>query len=114
MMSSRHDSNHVQDVSPLSVYAAVRQGYPIGLCLLPTAGDGSKRPAVPTWIEFKTTRPTLEQMKAFQWANQAGLGMIAGPVSGHRESWDFDDLAVYHAFMGAADSCGLGDVVRRL
>lgn len=32
-----------------------------GLCVLPAAGDGTKRPAV-DWQRFMTTRPTLEQL----------------------------------------------------
>ena len=40
--------------------------------------------------------------------------MIAGPVSGHRETWDFDCAETFTAFIAAADASGLGDVVQRM
>jgi AAA domain len=99
------------------VYAAVRAGYAAGLCLLPTRSDGSeqsKAPDVPTWIPFQTARPTVEQMSGFDFAQRSGFGMIAGPVSGCCESWDFDSADVFEAFVREAEAGRLGDVVRRI
>ena len=97
-----------------TVLQAARAAYAAGLALLPVAADGSKRPAVTTWKTFQVVRPTVAQMRAFAFAHQAGIGVISGPVSQHRECWDFDDRGTYDAFVEAAESCGLGDTVRRL
>jgi len=93
---------------------AIRSAYRIGFCLLPVAEDGSKRPDVPSWTPFKATRPTAAEMRAFDFTHRSGYGMIAGPASQCREAWDFDDLDVYHAFVAAAENCGLGPVVSRI
>jgi hypothetical protein len=97
-----------------SLLDTVRTAYAVGLCPVPTKDDGSKRPDVPSWKEFQTARPTVEQMRAFHFETRSGFGMISGAVSGYRECWDFDDLDTYRAFVEAAEQCGLGDVVRRI
>jgi hypothetical protein len=96
------------------VLDAARSAFAAGLCLLPTRDDGSKAPDVSSWTAFQTTRPTVEQMHAFDFSHRTGLGLIAGPVSGWRECWDFDCPDRYQAFVDAAGACGLGDVVRRI
>ena len=53
-------------------------------------------------------------MRAWGFEHRDGFGMIAGPVSGHRETWDFDDAKVFEAFVSAATAAGLGDVVQRI
>jgi hypothetical protein len=78
------------------------------------AEDGSKRPDVSSWQPYQTTRPTVAEMRAFDFAQRSGFGLIAGPVSGHCEAWDFDDLETYQRFVAAAQACGLGDVAQRL
>jgi len=96
------------------VLPAARSAYAAGLCLLPVRDDGSKAPAVPTWREHQTVRPTAEQMAAWDFASRAGFGVIAGAVSGRVESWDFDTADVFDEFVAAAHGCGLGPVVDRL
>src|SRR5689334_19530564 len=89
------------------ILTAAREAHQAGLCVLPTTEDGTKRPAVETWESFQTTRPTTEQMKAFGFGRRSGFGMVAGPVSGHRGSWDFDCAETYDAFLETARHCGL-------
>ncbi len=96
------------------ILRAARLAYAAGLCVLPVADDGSKRPAVSSWKPFQTTRPTAEEMRAFDFAHRTGMGVIAGVVSGFRECWDFDDIDTYHQFVAAAAACGLGPVVERI
>ena len=96
------------------ILEAAREAYRAQLCIVPVAEDGTKRPDVPSWEPFKAARPTLDDMKAFRFADRKGLGMIAGPVSERRGTWDFDDLETYRAFVEAADQCGLGDVIKRI
>jgi len=97
-----------------AILDAARRAYAAGLCLLPTCNDGSKRPDVPSWAPFKEVRPTIEQMRAFDFASRSGFGVVAGVVSGRRECWDFDTNEVFEAFVEAAAACDLGDVVDRL
>jgi hypothetical protein len=76
--------------------------------------DGTKAPAGPSWEPYKTTRATPDQMRAWAFEQRDGFGMIAGPVSGYRETWDFDDADTFAAFVAAAAAAGLGDVVQRI
>lgn len=91
-----------------------RAAYRAGLCILPVASDGTKRPDVPTWTSYQTARPAAAQMRAFRFARRHGFGMVAGLVSGRRGAWDFDCPDTYRAFVAAAEASGLGDVVRRI
>jgi hypothetical protein len=99
----------------MHVLDAVRCGFnQAGLCVLPAREDGSKAPAVPSWSEFQTARPTRAQMRHWDFGSRCGFGMVAGAVSGHRECWDFDCAEVFASFIKAAAACGLGDVVSRI
>ena len=98
----------------MSILPTARLAYTAGLCVLPVAGDGSKRPGVSSWKAFQTTRPTVAEMHAFDFAHRSGMGVVAGAVSQYRECWDFDDLETYHRFVEAAASCGLHAVVQRI
>jgi hypothetical protein len=98
----------------VTVLEAVRSAHAAGLSILPVRADGSKAPAVPTWKTYQTTRPTSVQMRAWGFEFRDGFGMIAGPASGCRETWDFDEAATFEAFIEAADACELGAVVARI
>ena len=98
----------------MSILHTARLAYAAGLCVLPTAADGSKRPDVSSWKRYQATRPTAEEMRAFDLAHRSGMGIVAGAVSQYRECWDFDDLDTYHQFVEAATSCGLHAVVQRI
>jgi len=96
------------------VLDAVRSAYAAGLCPLPTADDGSKRPALMRWREYTETRPDAAQMRAWNFGARDGFGVVGGPASGCVDPLDFDDAATFEAFVVAADACGLGDVVARI
>ena len=70
----------------MHVLDTVRSAYAAGSCLLPVREDGTKAPDVSGWKHFQTTRPTAADMLAWDFASRAGFGMVAGPVSGYRES----------------------------
>src|SRR5262245_57704552 len=97
-----------------SVLEAVRSGHKAGLCLLPTRDDGSKAPALGSWSAYQTTRPTIAEMRAFDFAHRSGFGVVAGAVSGHVDPWDFDCRATYDAFVQAAHQCGLRELVETI
>lgn len=101
-------------LSMTAVLNAARSAYAAGLCLLPTRSDGSKSPDVASWKEFQVTRPTPDQMRAFNFASRAGFGIVSGVVSQRRECWDFDTDDVFEAFVAAADACGLRPLLERL
>ena len=98
----------------MSVLDAAHAARAAGLCVLPVAADGSKRPAVSTWKQFQSAPPTDTEFASFNFAQRAGLGVVSGPVSGFREAWDFDCLDAYDQFVHAAKACGLEDVVQRI
>ena len=99
----------------MTILEAVRRAFNgAGLSLLPVCEDGSKAPDVSRWRAFTETRPTVQTMRAWNFATRAGFGMVAGVASQHREAWDFDDEAVFRAYVDAAHACGLGDVVARI
>ena len=98
------------------VCRAAMEAYAAGLCVVPPAEDGSKRPlpnAKGRWEHYKTTRPTEQELVGWYGA-RTGLGIITGEVSGYVEVWDFDDRPTYEAFVRAATACGLGAIVERL
>ena len=101
-------------VDPLILFDQARSAYQAGLCILPVASDRTKRPDVFTWAPYQIDRPTSHQMRAFQFEQRHGFGMIAGLVSGRRGAWDFDCASTHAAFLAAADASGLGEVVRRI
>ena len=43
-----------------------------------------------------------------------GFGVVAGPASGHVESWDFDNLATFEALCESARALGHGELIDRL
>ena len=91
----------------LTVLPAVRSAYEAGLCLLPVGEDGTKAPDVPSWLTFKTTRANVDQMRAWDFGERCGFGVIAGPVSADVECWDFDVVATFDAFIETAEATGL-------
>ncbi len=98
----------------MTTLEAARLAYAAGLSILPVKDDGSKAPAGPSWEQYKHERPTQAEMRAWGFEYREGFGMVAGPVSGYRETWDFDCPATFTAYVEAANQMGLGDVVQRI
>lgn len=60
-----------------------------GLSVIPLRLDGSKAPGVPSWGQYQKRQATPQELS--QWfSRQAGIGIIAGEVSGNLEVMDFD------------------------
>ncbi|TYB50251.1 DNA primase [Nonomuraea sp. PA05] len=98
---------------------AALQLHDAGLCVLPAAADGSKRPAIP-WKVFQVARPVRQQVE--DWFNASpppqGLGVVCGEVSGNLEMLEFEGRAVAeqvaeHATQLAHKS-GLADLWQRI
>lgn len=61
--------------------ALVQQAYEAGLCVIPPAQDGSKRPTVPSgggWKTYQQSRPSLSVLR--QWYSPdnhlTGMGLV--------------------------------------
>lgn len=77
-----------------SVLDAALELHAAGLCVLPAAEDGSKRPAV-DWKAFQRTRPDADQLHAwFGDGNRSGLGVVCGSVSDGLELLELEGRAV--------------------
>jgi hypothetical protein len=68
-----------------AVHKAAGEASAAGLCVLPPAEDGSKRP-LPNkngkWEIYKTNRSTSEELRRW-YPGRSGLGIVTGTVSGH-------------------------------
>jgi HK97 family phage major capsid protein len=77
-----------------AIYDTAQALFAVGLCPLPAAEDGSKRPAV-DWKSYQSTRPdeaTLRELFARRpWT---GLGIVCGEVSGGLEMTELEGRAV--------------------
>jgi hypothetical protein len=74
------------------VHKAAMQAHEAGLCIIPPAEDGTKRPlpiSSGVWGKYKTTRPTTSGLGSW-YPGRTGLGVVTGAVSGRTECWDFE------------------------
>ena len=98
-----------------AILEAARNAYTAGLCVIPVAEDGTKRPGIPSWKTYQTERPTREQEREwFSNSTRTGVGVICGAVSGNLECFEFDDESAYVAFKRRARVTGLGHLVERV
>ena len=99
----------------VAILEATRAAHAAGLCVIPPAEDGTKRPGCGAWVRYQGTRPTQDEMHAwFVKAPRAGLGLVCGHVSGDLECLEFDDRAVYDESKEVAQQAGLGGLVTRI
>ena len=97
------------------VTAAAAAAYREGLCVLPAAADGSKRPGVREWRSFQTARPAPTDLAAlFKFAGGEGLGIVTGAVSGDVEMFEFDNPNTEREFRALAADSGNGDLIALL
>jgi putative DNA primase/helicase len=55
-----------------------------GICVVPVATDGSKRPAIASWKQYQETMPTTSELMTW-FGSAEGVGVICGKVSGNLE-----------------------------
>src|SRR6478736_3398542 len=97
-------------------FEAANLAYAAGLCIIPPAEDGSKRPLpnnAGRWDAYKSCRATQDELDKW-YPGRSGLGVVTGTVSGHVECWDFDERSTYENFISSARQCGLGEIVDRI
>ncbi|MFE3449644.1 phage/plasmid primase, P4 family [Nonomuraea sp. NPDC059194] len=89
-----------------------------GLCVLPAAVDGSKRPAI-FWKPYQHERSSRDQMVEWFSGDRAqGLGVVCGAVSGNLEMLEFEGRAVADNVLGEygqlAEASRLGELWKRV
>jgi len=99
--------------------AAVKEAREAGLCVIPPAQDGSKRPQPREVIQLgKNTRHSALRRKntttGTRDGSRTGIGAACGKVSGNLEALDFDDLETWHLFLERAEEWGLSELVNKL
>ena len=87
------------------------------ISVVPTANDGSKRPAF-AWQGYQENLPTADELLAWFKDGVEGIGVITGQVSGNLEMLELEGRAVsqkMHLEIGEiANNSGLGDLWQRL
>lgn len=95
----------------------VRAAADAGICVVPPAEDGTKRPAA-NWKQFQDQRPDEPQLHAWFNRGRDGIGFICGRISGGLEMLEFEGRAVAEgmltAYEEAAWAVGLGDLLERI
>jgi hypothetical protein len=88
-----------------------------GICAVPVATDGSKRPALANWKLYQERLPSPEELLSW-FANAEGVGVICGKVSGNLEMLELEGRAVadkmHLDLKEMANNAGLGDVWDRI
>jgi putative DNA primase/helicase len=65
-----------------------------GICAVPVATDGSKRPGLPAWTTYQKRLPTPDELMGWFGKKQDGVGIICGSVSGNLEMLELEGRAV--------------------
>jgi len=98
----------------------VQEAHASGLCVVPPAQDGTKRPqppgADPRWKQFQQQPPSLALLKSWYDPRNGltGIGVVTGKVSGNLEAIDFDTRAGWEAYYEMADYCGVKPLIDRV
>ena len=64
----------------MSISQVALAAYDAGLCVVPPAEDGTKRPDG-AWLEYQAERPTRQQVEAWYSLNLPGLAIVQGKDS---------------------------------
>lgn len=102
---------------PLSI---VTQAHNAGLCVIPPAMDGTKKPLPPgrdpRWRNYQTQRPDLAVLHSWYDPRNGltGLGIVTGKVSGNLEAMDFDTRGGWEAYQEMAEQCGVQPLLDRI
>jgi hypothetical protein len=101
------------------VKAPALAAHDAGLCVLPVAHDGTKRPDPPgsKWQRYQHERPTRDDLDAWM-AHRDGFGIVCGATSGNLELFEIEGRAVddgtYTRFVQALISAGLQELWDRI
>jgi len=88
-----------------------------GICVVPVATDGTKRPGIASWKQYQETRPTTAELMTW-FADAQGVGVICGKVSGNLEMLELEGRAVadkmHLELKEMAGNAGLGEIWERI
>ena len=85
MSTAQHSSPPILEAA-LSAHAC-------GLCVIPAASDGTKRP-LGNWKQFQAQRPDEDQLVEWFADGHPGMGIVCGGVSGQLEMLEFEGRMV--------------------
>ena len=74
-----------------------------GLSVIPIKLDGTKRPEIPTWKEYQNRIASDAELQSW-FTHPAGIGLVAGIVSGGLEVIDFDDGELFAPWYKSVES----------
>lgn len=107
--------------TPAALLNAARAAHAHGLCVIPAATTGEKKPWPdgPSWKRYQVERPAPVQIDAwFSGGRYDGLGIVCGAISGNVEMFEFEGRAVKEGVLrelaDIAEASGLGDLWRRV
>ena len=101
-------------------FSLIEQAYNAGLCVIPPAQDGTKKPYPPNshglWKQYQQQRPSLTLLS--QWYDPinglTGIGLVCGQASGNIEVIDFDTEEGWQAYLDMAEHCGIAPLIARI
>lgn len=89
-----------------------------GIVAVPVATDGTKRPGLSSWKQYQEVQPTPEEILSWFGAEQQGIGVITGKISGNLEMLELEGRAVAEKLhLEIAEVCngsGLSELWERL
>lgn len=101
--------------SPEQIAAAI--WFAAGVTPIPIRTDGSKAPALATWRDHHTMRPTSPDWLG-QFTGNEGIAVLTGSTAGHLEMLEFEGLAMRENMAehlsDIAKAAGLGELLDRV
>ncbi|MBA4107837.1 MAG: hypothetical protein C0485_19060 [Pirellula sp.] len=79
-----------------------------GWSVLPIKGDGTKSPALNSWTQYQSAAPTPAEANRFWLADNIGIGIVHGRVSGNTEAIDIDNGDLFRPFIVEVERCEPG------
>jgi hypothetical protein len=81
------------------VFATALAALAAGISVVPIQADGSKQPALRSWKEYQQRRPSRYELERWFRVPGPGIALVTGAVSCHLEALDFDDNAMFTAWL---------------
>lgn len=88
--------------APARDYASRYHG--AGLSTIPIRGDGSKSPALNSWKQYESRLPSKTELSAMFLADNIGVAVIHGRVSGNTEVIDIDNAELFPRYWDEVDA----------
>jgi energy-coupling factor transporter ATP-binding protein EcfA2 len=85
MSTAQHSTSPILEAALLA--------HSVGLCVVPAATDGTKRP-LGNWKQFQSQRPDEEQLVEWFEGGHPGMGIVCGSISGELEMLEFEGRMV--------------------